>query len=301
MNLAIVTGITGFLGSRLAAQLLAKNCHVIGLKRSGSPHHHLDFCGLADRIEMHDVDRDGFALGEVLKGRIADAMFHTAALSRSGENAADLAALVDTNIKTPLLWVKQAKQAGVRILINTSTSWQSVTGLGYAPFNVYAATKESFEHCLMPFVDVDFTAVSIRLFDTYGAGDTRNKIVDLIARAVMSGEALAMSPGEQSISLVHIDDVARAFIGAAELAAAGQITGHRVYNLPADQPINLRDLAAMIGRLAGCDAKIVWGGRSYRPNEVMFPHASHPTVPAWRPHIALEDGLRGLLAAYRKT
>jgi nucleoside-diphosphate-sugar epimerase len=297
MQTVIVTGVTGFLGSRLARQLLARGDAVIGIKRKESPRHHIDYCGIGSQIEFHDADAEDFDLTQIIGTRQVAALFHTAALSRSGENAADLAAMIDTNIKTPLLWISAAKKAGVKVVVNASTSWQSVDGQSYSPFNIYAATKEASENVLTSLVAPDFTCVSLRLFDTYGAGDRRRKIVDLLIDAIRSGKELAMSPGEQSINLLHIKDVAAAFIGAADLASSGHVTGHRVYSLSAVDSIGLRALAEKISGWAQQPVNIIWGGRPYRSNEVMFPHASHPPLPSWQPVISLERGIKEMLGA----
>ena len=46
-----------------------------------------------------------------------------------------------------------------------------------------------------------------RLYDTYGPGDRRNKVVNLIADAVNQRAPLDMSAGGQVIELVHVRDV----------------------------------------------------------------------------------------------
>jgi nucleoside-diphosphate-sugar epimerase len=297
MSLYVVTGVTGFLGSRLARQLLAAGHQVIGLKRASSSLQQVDFCGITQKVEFHESEN--LSLAGILKDRQAEVIFHTASLSRSGESASELAVLVDTNIKWPLLLVQEAKQLKIKTFVNASTSWQSVTGLSYSPFNIYAGTKEAFENMLTACANNEIACVSLRLFDTYGVGDTRRKIVDLIIDAVLSGDELKMSPGEQKINLVNIEDIARAFIVASQLAVDEVNAGHRVYNLPAVQPIGLKEVARIIGLLAGKEPKILWGGRPYRPNEVMFPHASHPTLPGWSPQVVLDKGLKEIIE-YRK-
>jgi len=299
MTIAVITGVTGFLGSRLAKQLVAQGNHVIGLKRASSSLAQIQYCGLMGKIEWHDIPAEGCDLAGVLDGRRADVLFHTAALARTGTTDEDVAALVDSNLKFPLVLAQQAKRAGVRVFINASTSWQSTDGVSYSPFNIYAATKEAFENLLVALADENFACVSIRLFDTYGAGDYRGKIVDLLVKAAATGQPLAMSPGGQFISLLHADDAARAFIIAARLALAAKGSRHHAYAAPADTPIRLRDLADLIERLAGKPVRVEWGGRPYRPNEIMMPNSSCLPVPGWTPQVPLEQGLKELIDTYR--
>lgn len=67
--------------------------------------------------------------------------------------------------------------------------------------------------------------ITLKLFDTYGPDDPRPKLMNLIQRMAMDNQPLAMSPGEQQIDLVHVEDVVRAFMVASERLLAGEVTG----------------------------------------------------------------------------
>jgi len=299
MKIQLVTGVTGFLGSRLARALIHKGNHVIGLMREGSPRQNLQSCALEDQVELCTIDPLNFNLADILHDRPFETVYHTASLSRVGESPADIKNLIESNITFPVMLAKQAKDLGGRSFINASTSWQSIDGQTYSPFNLYAASKQSFEDFLTALASPAFACISLRLFDTYGVGDTRGKIVDLLLKTAFAGSQLAMSPGQQKMSLVHIEDVVQAFIKAGELAVDGSIMGERRYCINATTPIALRDLAETIGELSGKNVAIEWGGRPYRPNEVMFPHASHPCVPEWMPCMDLRDGLKEMIEDYK--
>jgi nucleoside-diphosphate-sugar epimerase len=304
MKCALVTGVTGFLGSRLAAGLLERGVDVIGLKRSASDLGQLSYAKALERLELHDVPTEGvFDLGAVLKDRQVDALFHTASLARVGSSEAENIALVDTNVRFPSAIIGQAKKSGlVKSFVNISTSWQSIDGKTYSPFNVYAATKEAFEHVVGALADATFPCVSLRLFDPYGAGDYRNKIVDLLVKTALLGKHLEMSPGLQKIWLVHVGDAVAGVIQAAQLALEGKGEGHAVYSIPGfGEPVSLRELADRIQALTGKEVSVAWGAREYRAKEVMLPSLSHPPVPGWSPAISLSDGLKEIVEMYRKV
>lgn len=293
----VVSGVTGFLGSRLAKKLVEAQYKVIGLKRPTSSLAHIEYVGLGKIIELHNVTDAG--LESFFRERNVSTVFHTASLARVGDTDQEIAALIDSNLKFPTLLAQQAKRAGVRSFINASTSWQSIDGKAYSPFNLYAATKEAFENILIAIAAKDFTCVSLRLFDTYGPGDNRNKIVDLLVKAVLSGQELLMSPGEQAISLVHIDDVAAAFIVANNFSSQEKPSTHGVFSVPAKESIKLRELAELISALSVKPIPIKWGGRPYRPNEIMLPSASQAIVPGWHPIVSLKDGLAEMVEAWK--
>jgi nucleoside-diphosphate-sugar epimerase len=178
--------------------------------------------------------------------------------------------------------------------VNTGTSWQVNEHGDYAPFNLYAASKQAFETLIENDLTRGLSAITLRLFDTYGPGDTRGKIIDLIIAAVLSGEPLKMSPGEQVIDLVHVSDAARAFVHAGTILLGGTPPAHAIYGVSGERA-PLRDVAALIGEIAGTPAPIHWGGRPYRPREIMLPFAGFPSLPGWRPLVGLRDGLQDQL------
>ena len=298
----LLTGGTGFVGSRLARLLVREGFAVTVLAQASSRLDQLHRVGVADEVT---VARCGPAYDE-LPGIIAqarpDIVIHVASVSRGGEQPVELARMIDANITFPTLLLAAMRAAGVRRFVNTGTSWQTCAGDAYSPFNVYAGTKQAAEDLLECFcADGGMAAVTLRLFDTYGPHDERRKIVDLIADAAQRGTPLAMSPGEQVIDLVHVEDVAEAFVAAARLlldqTAAGHVaSGHAVFGVSGER-VSLRALAERVGQAMRRTPPIEWGGRPYRAREVMQPWTGFEHLPGWAPRIGLDAGLREVAAA----
>ena len=99
-----------------------------------------------------------------------------------------------------------------------------------------------------------------------------------------------MSPGEQMIDLVHIDDVVAAFLIAAERILNGQVTAHEHYGVCSGDALSLRELVGKIQEVLGKPLPIKWGGRPYRAREV-FRLWKGPLLPNWNPKITLAAGL----------
>lgn len=115
----------------------------------------------------------------------------------------------------------------------------------------------------------------------------------MLRQVADSGQPLAMSPGEQLIDLVHIDDVAEAFRVAADRLRSGAMAGHERFGVGSGRPLPLRDIAAAFSAAIGRPIPIEWGGRPYRRREVMTPWQGD-WVPGWAPRVPLTDGLRRL-------
>lgn len=77
---ALITGITGFVGSHLAEFLLKKNIKVFGISRWRSRTENLD--GLRSKIELVEADiRDAHSMEKAIKKTLPDYIFHLAAQS----------------------------------------------------------------------------------------------------------------------------------------------------------------------------------------------------------------------------
>jgi nucleoside-diphosphate-sugar epimerase len=98
------------------------------------------------------------------------------------------------------------------------------------------------------------------------------------------------------MNLVHVDDAVAAFALAAARAADPALALERKYCIHAAQLLPLRELAALMARVAGLPLDATWGARPYRAREYMDPLQCHPTLPGWAPQVSLEQGLARLLA-----
>lgn len=285
---ALLTGATGFIGSHLARRLIARGDIVHALVRPDS-----DIAALDPAIGIHRSDGAIGSLCDSLAHVAPDVVFHLASRFQDRHKPDDVAELIQSNIGFGAALAEAMLHADCRRLINTGTAWQHFDGAGYAPVCLYAATKQAFEDVLRYYVDVGgLHVITLKLFDTYGPGDRRAKLLSRFARMARDGDTLDMSPGEQRVDLVHVDDVADAFVIAAERLLAGQ-TGMANYAVSSGAPIGLRDLAGAFEIATGQTLSINWGGRPYRPREIMQPWSGGASLPGWSPRIALNDGLRG--------
>jgi nucleoside-diphosphate-sugar epimerase len=295
-RVALVTGATGFIGSHLASRLVRDGWEVHLVVRPES-----DMAVLAElrgSVTVHAHDGTTNGLQAIVSTAAPRTVFHLASLFLSDHRSADIERLVSSNLLFATQLAEAMVQAGVRQLINTGTSWQHFEGRDYCPVNLYAATKQAFEAILAYYVETTpLRVITLKLYDTYGPGDRRQKLFHLLRQVAERQEPLAMSPGEQLIDLVHIDDVLEAYISAADLLLQERIAGHESFAVSSGAPIKLKDLVAAYARLLGRDLPIQWGGRPYRSREVMIPWHSGTALPGWQPRVSLEEGLSQLIAA----
>lgn len=110
-----------------------------------------------------------------------------------------------------------------------------------------------------------------------------------------TGETLKMSPGEQLIDIVYIDDIVDAFVLAGKNLVAGQYELCGTYGVSSMNPISLREVVKTFEEVVGKKLSIEWGGRPYRQREIMIPWKSFQVLPSWRPKINLAEGIKKFL------
>lgn len=290
-RIALLTGATGFVGSHVARRLVADGWSVHIVCRADSS------CSLIadilDRVtvQRHDGSSEGMMV--IVRQVSPDMVFHLASLFLAQHRVDDVEPLIRSNVLFGAQLLEAMVQHGVHRLVNTGTSWQHYESCDYSPVNFYAATKQAFEDILRFYTEgTPLCAVSLKLFDSYGPGDPRQKLFALLRRVVEQGESLEMSPGEQLIDLVYIDDIVDCFILAAERLLADLVTSHESYAVSSGAPVKLRELVELYARVIGSPLPIKWGGRPYRAREVMAPWNTGAVLPGWRPKVGLEEGIR---------
>jgi nucleoside-diphosphate-sugar epimerase len=284
---ALVTGANGYLGACLVRRLGAVGWDVHVLLREAS-----NAAGLEEGVTVHRFDGDTGALVRIVAEATPDVVFHLAAAFVAEHNPHDVVPLVGANLLFATQLAEAMRVNGVRLLVNTGTAWQHYGNRNYDPVNLYAATKQAFEAILDYYVNAHgFRVATLSLFDTYGPGDTRPKLMNALWRAARSGEALAMSSGEQVLDMVYSDDAAEAYL-AAEGALRASAPAHLRYGVSSGTPLRLKELVAAFEAAAGIRLDVHWGARTDRARDVMQAWTGFMPPPGWQPRMSLAEGIR---------
>jgi nucleoside-diphosphate-sugar epimerase len=285
----LVTGATGYLGSRLVSALVEEDYDVHVLVRASSYLDRLDSC--LSRIEIHVDDGTTKGLATSIGDLGIDVCFHLAAHCLARHTAADVAPLIESNIAFPTRLAEALASERAPIFVNTGTVWQHVKGRPYRPSALYAATKQAFEDVLRWYAEEGkLRVITLVLYDTYGPRDTRGKFIDLLRGASAEGRELATSPGEQLIDLTYVDDVVQAFL-MAPMVAEKEGEPFLRYSVASRAPLSLRSLVEHVERVVGTRIPVRWSALPYRASEMMSYWDAGPTLPGWTPRIGLEEGI----------
>jgi nucleoside-diphosphate-sugar epimerase len=287
---ALITGATGYVGHRLAHRLARWGDQVTAVMRADS---RADRLPATVRARVHDGTTAGLA--RIFDEARPEIVFHLAGDSRASDGPEAIERLVRSNIEFGTALLAAMAGSGCQRLINAGSYWEYDAAGRYCPNSLYAATKHAFQALLPYYVARSgLAAATLVLFDVYGPSDWRGKLVSLLADAAFAARSLDLTPGEQIIDLVHVEDIVSGFLCAAETKA---MAGHEVFALPGGERGTIRDLVRRMERIAGRAIPVRWSARPYPPGQIMEPVASLPTLPGWQAAIRLDDGLRECLAA----
>lgn len=162
------------------------------------------------------------------------------------------------------------------------TSWQFSDSDTYRPFNLYAASKRAGQDLLTHYALRGLRIIQFILFDTYGEDDTRKKLFNILVAAANANTPIDVTPGDQEIDLVHIDDVCRGVdAGLRELRRWKTRKGLLIRSLGSHRPITVKELVKRLEKKLQKPIHANFGKRDYRPREVMETCRSIPRVLGW--------------------
>ena len=266
---AVVTGATGFIGSRLSTRLHGDGHEVAFIPRGTSYEQMVElFCSFAP-----------------------DVVYHLATFFVAEHRPDQIPALIDSNVLFGNLVLEAMTNLASPRLINVGTSWQNFSGSEFDPTCLYASTKQAFIDIAQYYVEArNLHMCTIKLFDTYGPRDPRPKLIPKLLQLLRSGDPINLSPGEQKIDLVYIDDVISGLISAGKF-----ITGPNGPKLAefvlSHERVTIKELVDTLEHLAGKKLDARFGAKPYRHREIMDPWQTGRILPGWQPETPLIDGL----------
>lgn len=279
----LMTGATGFLGSRLLGRLLAAGHDITILKRSFSNVRRIRES--LRYVRCFDLDRQ--ALETAFRDGRYDTIVHCATNYGRQEGMQARSGMIETNLLLPLRLLELAVEYGARNFVNTDT----LLDKGVSP---YALSKLQFREWLRHFSgEIGATTVSLEHF--YGPDDDNSKFVTHIVRALLSGvPAIPLTPGAQLRDFIYIDDVVSAFAYVLD-DLSSRPRGYVEYEVGTGKTTSIRDFVMLAKRLSGNEnTRLEFGAIPYRAQEPMNVQVDTSRLDAagWRPLVSLEEGLK---------
>lgn len=294
----LITGASGYLGSRLLRRLAATDgldVHVLTHRRGVPAPSTIG----GTRVSVHPPLQP-----EALRALVRDirprCCFHLAACTLIEHGPDDLHPLVQDNIEFGLHLLDALTGLGECRFVNVGTGWQHLDNADYRPVNLYAATRQAFQDLCVFYAEAHpIQVVTVKFFDIYGPGDSRRKLLPALRAALADGVTLDVSAGEQWLDMLHVEDAVAALLAAAELPDDALERNIGQFAAPGPERIRLKPLIKLYGSLYGRPVPVRFGARPYRTREVFEPQQPCPALPGWAAAVGLHSGLADVIAADR--
>ncbi len=239
----LVTGATGFLGSRLVRELIRSGHEVFALARSAGSEAAVTRAG-ANAVRGDLDEPSDLRLPQV------DAVIHAAAHFRL---AGPRAPYFRTNVAGTAALLKMAREAGASTFIYVSAGAVVMDGRGSplknvdetAPtfpdsFSAYIASKSQGEAAVLAANAPGFRTVALRPPGIWGPGD---QFSTALPNMVRKGQFAFIGRGDYGYVTCHVDNVVEALIKALDKGVGG-----RAYFINDPDPTTFRGFVSGVAR-----------------------------------------------------
>ncbi|MFW9907132.1 MAG: NAD-dependent epimerase/dehydratase family protein [Candidatus Thorarchaeota archaeon] len=246
----LITGITGFIGRKLAARLVESGYEIVGLIRSTS-----NTAGLPQGIDFRDADLLSVeTLEPAVKG--VDVVIHLAAYFDFYPS--DVGLLYRTNVEGTRNLMNACVGTKVKRFIYCSTT-EVIGPVTYPPGTEntellpqfdYSKSKKMAEEIIREITeDTNLPHIILRPTGILGEGDTYT-IVELLETLNKGQIPIIPGDGNKHIMYTHIDDVVDAFVAAISSASA---LNNTIIICP-DKPMSYNEVFSFLGESLGVKA-----------------------------------------------
>ena len=284
----LISGATGFIGNKLLNRLSSLN-YKLAIHVRSKP------TNIETNITVFCGELINFC--EQIKDFSPNYVFHLAGSSNYPTSKDDELKLWSSNVLYGNTLLGIVKDISDLVFVNFTTSL-AYDGTELKPFSYYALTKANFVQSLHYFTHYDNVRVfNLILYTVYGEGDNTKRVLNYILDSLDACEPISMSPGEQIMDFIHVDDVIGLCLQLLENKPNKKI---EEIHVGTGRGKTLKEAAKLIELLSKYKTNIEFGAIPYRKEEKMVNVALIENNRFWKSTIPFEKGIQSLILTSNK-
>ena len=294
----VVTGATSMLGVATIEECLKHGIEVVAIVHRNSKNIYrlpknknlyVEECNLDEFVNYSPNFND------------ADVFYHFAWAATTHEGRVNVD-VQEKNIPHTLAAVRLAQKCGCKKFVFAGS--QAEYGLSDKPLNRETPIKPCTAYGVTKFAagklsemlckDLGISFVWMRIVSTYGVNDRTDNLFSYIINCYEKNISPVLTKCEQIWDYLHADDAGRAF------RLLGENPAHGVYVIGGGDEKSLKFYVETIHRLMKPNVPLVFGGKPYSENQVMFLQADISDLKrdtGFQPQISFEEGIQKILDA----
>lgn len=291
---ALVTGASGFLGSRLCRRLLTEGAELHCVSR---------YAPVETRpgVTWHALDlADAASAQRVVLTVQPDIVFHLASRVTGSRDLVEVLPTLQANLAgTAALFAALCGTRCRRVVVTGSLEETSLPG--ETPGSPYAAAKSAATSYARMFHGLySLPVVIARLFMVYGP-DSKNtsRLIPYVIQSLLNNRQPRLSSGQRQVDWVFVDDVVEGLLRAA---TCSRVDGETI-DFGSGELLSVRGVVERISSLLDSSVELQFGALPDRPMEKVARADVQRTfqLTGWRPSTMLDDGLRLTIEWYRQA
>lgn len=306
---ALITGITGFVGSHLAEHLLSEGVEVFGAARWRSNRDNI--AHIEDKIKLYECDiNDAFSVKQILEDIRPDHLFHLAGQSSVAASWNSPAETMNTNVvgQINVLEALRLLKLSCRVLVPGSSE-----EYGFVEERELPLTESSQLRPISPYSvsKVAQDLLGYQYFKSYGMHIVRTRAfnhtgprhADIFVTSNFAKQAAMIEKGLQEpvIKTGNLDarrdysdvrDIAEAYKKALLNGDPGE-----VYNICSGKAVSIREILGIITSFTSKTIKIERDPLRIRPSDIPVTVGDHTKFSArtgWKPGIPFGNTLKDI-------
>jgi len=297
-NSVWISGSNGYIGSYLKSALMDSKYEVMCLSSSAPIGKHIINLNFSDKAEIKEM---------IIKFGPPETLIHLGWKNVYQINDESHTGL---NVDNSINLIDEFYAAGTKRIIFVGSVSEYADQIGVLresdedklPENKYIEGKVKVRNYgLKLAAKLNRTFLHVRLFSTYGAGQSHNSLIKQLFDCSLTGSDMSLSPCTHYRDYIYISDAIEGFIRLISVNESG------VINLAGGKAIQLKEFVKLFWKELGANPeRLIFGGHEQPSHEQSQPQAYSDQskikrLTGWTPGISIKEGIKLTIAQMKIT